>query len=60
MNTPLNMGVGGSLDCGAGQPSSGTDSEMEIWVPADGANPAYYDVTGTFAFSPGFDLPVGP
>ena len=59
MNTPLDMGVGGGFDCGAGQ--TGDTVTKEIWVPADadGASPAYYDVTGTFAFSPGFDLPAG-
>ena len=59
MNTPLDMGVGATLDCGAGQTMAPVVTE--IWVPAaDGATPAFYDVTGTFAFSPGFDLPVGP
>ena len=59
MDTPLDMGVGTSFDCGAGQ--TGDSVTKEIWVPAaDDATPAFYDVTGTFAFSPGFDLPVGP
>ena len=53
------MGVGASFDCGAGQ--TGDSVTKEIWVPAiDDNTPAFYDVTGTFAFSPGFDLPVGP
>jgi Collagen triple helix repeat (20 copies) len=59
MNTPLSMGIGVSLDCGSTQTYS--PEVTEIWVPAaDDATPAFYDVTGTFAFSPGFDLPVGP
>jgi len=58
MNTPLSMGIGATLDCGSTQTYS--PEVTEIWVPAAGATPAFYDVTGTFAFSPGFDLPVGP
>jgi hypothetical protein len=58
MNTPLSMGIGASLDCGSTQTYS--PEVTEIWVPAADATPAFYDVTGTFAFSPGFDLPVGP
>ena len=49
-NSPLDMGIGGSLDCGnTGQPY--TPVVQEIWVPA--ASPtdsAFYDVAGTFAF----------
>jgi hypothetical protein len=52
------MGIGATLDCGSTQTYS--PEVTEIWVPAAGATPAFYDVTGTFAFSPGFDLPVGP
>jgi hypothetical protein len=59
MDTPLDMGVGSSLDCGSNQTSAPV--VKEIWVPAaSGVDTAYYDVTGTFAFSPGFDLPPGP
>ena len=59
MNTQLDMGVGATFDCGSGQ--TGATVTKEIWVPAiDATTPAFYDVTGTFAFSPGFDLPVGP
>ena len=51
MRTPRPMGIGGSLDCGAGQirPPSGTVTE--IWVPA-GSNgqDAFYDVWATLAF----------
>jgi hypothetical protein len=50
MQTSLDMGIGGSLDCGnTGQPY--TPVVTEIWVPA--ASPtdsAFYDVAGTFAF----------
>ena len=59
MNTPLDMGVGGSLDCGSGQTYAPVLTGIEV-PAADGANANFYTVTGTFAFSPGFDLPVGP
>ena len=59
MQTPLNMGIGGSLDCGSTQTSI-TGVVTEIWVPAaDATNPAYYDVAATFAFSPTVSLPPG-
>ena len=50
MQTPLTMGIGGSLDCGAGQPY--TPSVTEIWVPAgsNGTAPAQYDVWVSLAF----------
>ncbi|HYH61936.1 MAG TPA: hypothetical protein VD766_08725 [Solirubrobacterales bacterium] len=58
MDTPLNMGVGGSLDCDLGPtdppapvPAPVTGAVTEIWVPAASAtDPAYYDVAATFAF----------
>ena len=60
MNTPLSMGIGGSLDCGSTQPPSPTGTVTEIWVPAASAtDSAFYDVAATFAFSPGFPLPPG-
>jgi Collagen triple helix repeat (20 copies) len=49
MQTPLSMGIGGSLDCGGGQVF--TPEVTEIWVPA--ASPvdsAFYDVAATFTF----------
>jgi len=53
MDTPLNMGIGGSLDCGSTQPPAGPDGVVtEIWVPA-----GFYDVAATFAFGPNVDLP---
>jgi hypothetical protein len=60
MQTPLSMGIGGSLDCGSTQTFSPTVTE--IWVPAssNGTSTAFYDVAATFAFSPGFSLPPGP
>jgi hypothetical protein len=49
MQTPLSMGIGNSLDCGAGQPS-GTNVK-EIWVPAASASDsAFYDVWVTLTF----------
>jgi hypothetical protein len=43
------MGIGSSLDCGAGQPFSGT--VKEIWVPAASASDsAFYDVWVTLTF----------
>ena len=35
MQTPLSMGVGGTLDCDSGQPlpPPATDDVTEIWVP---------------------------
>jgi hypothetical protein len=61
MDTPLSMGIGGSLDCGSTQPPSPTGTVTEIWVPAasNGTSTAFYDVAATFAFSPGFSLPPG-
>jgi hypothetical protein len=49
IDDPLNMGIGGTLDCGAGQHY--TPSVKEIWVPS-GANgsTAAYDVWATFGF----------
>jgi hypothetical protein len=49
MQTPLNMGIGGSLDCGAGQPY--TPVVQEIWVSrASPTDNAFFDVSGTFVF----------
>ena len=39
MQTPLNMGIGGTLDCGSGQPLSPYGVVTEIWVPE-----GFYDV----------------
>ena len=50
MDTPLSMGIGSTLDCGAGQPDATVVTE--IWVPV-----GFYDVATTFAFSPTLDLP---
>ena len=56
MRTPLDMAVGGTLDCGSTQPYSSTVDE--IWVPAGaGTATAYYDVAATFSF--GAALPEG-
>lgn len=49
INQPLDMGVGGSLDCGAGQTSS-NGVVKDIWVPSGPNGNAYYDVFTTFAF----------
>ena len=50
MQTPLTLGIGGSLDCGAGQsyPTNGTVSD--ILVPGNSVNPVFYDVWVTLAF----------
>ncbi len=47
---PQGVGVGGSLDCGAGQPFS--QRVTEVWVPAASASNAsnYYDVWVTLTF----------
>ena len=45
MQTPLNMGIGGSLDCGSAQPFPPNGVVTEIWVPQ-----GFYDVWATFAF----------
>src|SRR5262249_33375709 len=62
MQTPLSMGIGGSLDCGSAQTYA--PAVTEIWVPAATANdPAFYDVAATFTFSstlsPTLSLPPG-
>jgi hypothetical protein len=49
MQTPLSMGIGGSLDCGSTQ--TFTPEVTEIWVPAASASDsAFYDVAATFQF----------
>jgi hypothetical protein len=54
MQTPLSMGIGGSLDCGSAQVYS--PEVTEIWVPAASAvDSAFYDVSANFAF--GLTLP---
>jgi hypothetical protein len=53
MQTPLTMGIGGSLDCGTAQPY-GTGVVTEIWVPE-----GRYDVWATFAFGLTLNLPPG-
>jgi hypothetical protein len=52
MQTPLNMGIGGSLDCLSGQPFPPNGVVTEIWVPE-----GFYDVWTTFAFGPNLSLP---
>ena len=42
----LDLGIGGSLDCGASQPYPAGGVVQEIWVPA-----GYYDVFSTFVFA---------
>jgi hypothetical protein len=55
MQTPLGMGIGGSLDCGSTQlrPPDGVVTEIE--VPE-----GFYDVTASFAFGLTLELPPGP
>lgn len=48
INSPLNMGVGSTLDCAAGQPPG--SPVKEIWVPAGPTGRAFYTVFTTFAF----------
>jgi hypothetical protein len=59
MQTPLSMGIGGTLDCGSTQ--TYTPEVTEIWVPtaSNGTSTAFYDVGATFAFSPTLSLPPG-
>jgi hypothetical protein len=59
MQTPLSMGIGGTLDCGSAQTYA--PDVTEIWVPAStgGTDTAFYDVSATFAFSPTLALPPG-
>ena len=52
MQTPLTMGIGGSLDCGSGQPFPPDGVATEIWVPG-----GFYDVWATFSFRPTLKLP---
>jgi hypothetical protein len=49
INDPLNMGIGGSLDCGSGQTSS-SGIVQDIEVPSGSSDNAEYDVFTTFAF----------
>jgi hypothetical protein len=51
INTPLNMGIGGSLDCGSGQthPASGVVNEIDVPAGLNNGS-AQYDVFATFAF----------
>ena len=48
INSPLDMAVGSSHDCGAGQPAG--SPVKEIWVPAGPTGRAFYNVFTTFAF----------
>lgn len=43
--TAVTLGIGGSLDCNAGQTRPDTGVVSDIWVPA-----GYYDVFSTFTF----------
>jgi len=52
MQTPLNMGIGGSLDCGTAQPFPPDGVVTEIWVPQ-----GFYDVWATFGFGLTLELP---
>jgi hypothetical protein len=59
MQTPLTMGIGGTLDCGSTQPYPPNGVATEIWVPAasNGTGTAFYDVWGTFSFGLTLELP---
>ena len=48
IDTPLNMGIGSSLDCGAGQPYR--PIVQDIWVPGGPGGNASYDVFTSFGF----------
>ena len=52
MQEPLDMGIGGSLDCGSTQPYPPNGTVDEIWVPAasNGTETAFYDVSATLTF----------
>jgi hypothetical protein len=50
INDPLNMGIGGSLDCGAGQTYRPSVKEIEVPAASDGSSTASYDVWATFGF----------
>jgi hypothetical protein len=52
MQTPQNMGIGGTLDCGSTQPPPSNGVVTEIWVPAssNGQSTAFYDVSASFAY----------
>ena len=52
MQEPLDMGIGGSLDCGSTQPYPPNGTVDEIWVPAasNGTETASYDVSATLTF----------
>ena len=56
MRTPLDMGIGGSLDCDSDQDYSPTVSEIEVPAGSD-IDTAFYDVAATFSF--GAALPEG-
>jgi hypothetical protein len=55
MQTPLNMGIGGSLDCGSTQTNPPDGVVTDIEVPQ-----GFYDVAATFAFGLTLSLPSGP
>jgi hypothetical protein len=51
MDTPLDMGIGGSIDCDSAQVRPPTGVVDEIEVPAaTTTDDAFYDVSATFAF----------
>jgi hypothetical protein len=55
MRTPLNMGIGGSLDCAAGQQTPPDEVVTEVAV-----RQGVYDVAATFTFGPSPDLSLPP
>jgi hypothetical protein len=59
MQTPLNMGIGGTLDCGSGQTYSPVVTEIDVPASSNGTSTAFYDVAAAFAFSPTLTLPPG-
>ena len=52
MQTPLTMGIGGTLDCGSGQPFPSDGVVTGIWVPE-----GFYDVWATFGLGLTLELP---
>ena len=50
INDPLNMGVGGTLDCTGGQPAPPFVKEISVPAASNGSSTAFYDVWATFGF----------
>jgi hypothetical protein len=57
MQTALDMGIGGTLDCGSSQTYTPVVAEIDVPASSNGTSTAFYDVEATFAFGLTLSLP---